>query len=59
MNEVNKKSVFIGMYITILKRAHIGENSIIRACSVVPKNILTNEFWIFNSIKLIRKLNDG
>jgi len=53
------KNVFIGAHVTILKGTYIGENSIIGACSVVSKNIPSNEIWAGNPVKFIRKLNDN
>ncbi|MDM5264389.1 acyltransferase [Sulfurovum sp. XTW-4] len=51
-----EKNVFIGAHVTILKGVHIGENSIVGACSVVTKNIPKNEIWAGNPAKFIRKL---
>ena len=51
------KDVFIGAHTTILKGAHIGEGSIIGACSVVVKDIPSNEIWAGNPAKFIRKMN--
>jgi len=50
-------NVFIGAHTTILKGVTIGENSIVGACSVVTKNIPSNELWAGNPAKFIRKNN--
>jgi acetyltransferase-like isoleucine patch superfamily enzyme len=49
-------NVFIGAHTTILKGVNIGENSIIGACSVVTKNIPSNEIWAGNPAKFISKI---
>lgn len=49
-------SVFIGAHTTILKGVRIGENSIIGACSVVTKDIPSNEIWGGNPAKFIKKV---
>lgn len=49
-------NVFIGSHVTILKGSHIGENSIIGACSVISGNVPPNEIWGGNPAKFIKKL---
>jgi acetyltransferase-like isoleucine patch superfamily enzyme len=49
--------VFIGAHTTILKGVIIGDNSVIGACSVVTKNIPSNEIWGGNPAKYIAKIN--
>lgn len=48
-------NVFIGAHTTILKGVSIGENCIVGACSVVTKNIPSNEMWAGNPAVFIRK----
>lgn len=50
-------NVFIGSHTTILKGVSIGKNSVIGACSLVSKNIPSNEIWGGNPIKFIKKLD--
>ncbi|OYX86360.1 MAG: transferase [Flavobacteriales bacterium 32-34-25] len=49
-------NVFIGAHTTILKGVTIGKNSIIGACSVVTKNIPSNEIWAGNPAKSIKMI---
>jgi acetyltransferase-like isoleucine patch superfamily enzyme len=51
-----KKNVFIGAHATILKGVTIGENSIVGACSVVTKDIPTNEIWAGNPARFLKKI---
>jgi acetyltransferase-like isoleucine patch superfamily enzyme len=51
-----ENNVFIGAHVTILKGAHIGENSIIGACSVISGHVPPNEIWAGNPAKFIKKL---
>jgi len=50
-------NVFIGGFSIILKGTSIGDNAVIGAGSVVPKNIPANEIWAGNPAKFIRKLD--
>jgi acetyltransferase-like isoleucine patch superfamily enzyme len=51
-----ENNVFIGAHTTILKGVTIGENSIIGACSVITKDIPSNEVWAGNPAKFIKSL---
>ena len=51
---VIEDNVFIGAHSTILKGVTIGQNSIIGACSVVTKNVPSNQIWAGNPAKFIR-----
>ncbi len=52
-------NVFIGSHVTILKGSHIGENSVIGACSVISGNVPPNEIWGGNPAKFIKKIKSG
>ena len=49
-------NVFIGVHTIILKGVRVGDNSIIGACSVVKKDIPTNEIWGGNPAKYLLKI---
>jgi len=49
-------NVFIGAHTTILKGVTIGNNSVVGACSVVTKDIPSNEVWAGNPAVFIRKI---
>lgn len=51
-----KNNVYIGTNATIMSGVTVGENSIIGACSVVTKNIPSNEVWAGNPAKFIKTL---
>jgi acetyltransferase-like isoleucine patch superfamily enzyme len=50
-------NVWIGMNSCILPGVEIGDNAIIGAGSIVTKNIPSNEIWIGNPARFIKKLN--
>lgn len=50
-------NVWIGMNSCILPGVSIGDNSIIGSGSVVTKNIPSNEIWVGNPARFIKKLN--
>jgi maltose O-acetyltransferase len=50
-------NVWIGMNACILPGVEIGDNSIIGAGSIVTKNIPSNEIWVGNPARFIKKLN--
>jgi maltose O-acetyltransferase len=50
-------NVWIGMNSCILPGVSIGNNSIIGSGSVVTKNIPSNEIWVGNPARFIKKLN--
>jgi acetyltransferase-like isoleucine patch superfamily enzyme len=49
-------NVFIGAHTTILKGVTIGKNAIVGACSVVAKDIPSDEIWAGNPAKFISKI---
>lgn len=51
------ENAFIGAHSTILKGVTIGTNSIVGACSVVTKDIPSNEVWAGNPARFIRTVN--
>jgi len=51
-----KKNAFIGAHTTILKGVIIGENAIVGACSLIAKDIPSNEIWAGNPARLIKKI---
>lgn len=50
-------NVWIGMNACILPGVSIGDNSIIGSGSVVTKNIPSNEIWVGNPARFIKKLD--
>jgi maltose O-acetyltransferase len=50
-------NVWIGMNSCILPGVSIGDNSIVGSGSVVTKNIPSNEIWVGNPARFIKKLN--
>lgn len=58
--EVNiDDNVFVGAHTTILKGVSIGENSIIGACSVVTKDVPSNQIWAGNPARFIREIDEN
>jgi acetyltransferase-like isoleucine patch superfamily enzyme len=49
-------NVFTGAHSTILKGVTIGDNAVVGACSLVSKDIPTNEIWVGNPIRFIGRL---
>lgn len=49
-------NVFIGAHTTILKGVTINNNAIIGACSVITKDIPSNEIWAGNPARFIKNL---
>lgn len=49
-------NVFVGAHSTILKGVSIGDNSIIGACSLITRNIPSNQIWGGNPAKFIRNI---
>jgi len=58
-NIVIKKGASIGAASVILGGITIGENAMIGAGSVVTKNIPSNELWVGNPAKFIRKIDSN
>jgi maltose O-acetyltransferase len=50
-------NVWIGMNVCILPGVTIGDNSIIGAGSVVTKDVPSNEIWVGNPAKLVRRVS--
>jgi maltose O-acetyltransferase len=50
-------NVWIGMNVCILPGVEIGDNSIVGSGSVVVKNIPSNEVWVGNPARFVKKLN--
>ena len=53
---VLEDNCFIGAGTTILKGVRIGENAIVGACSLVTKDIPTNEIWAGVPARFVRKV---
>lgn len=53
-----KKGASIGANATILAGNTIGENALIGAGSVVTKDVPSNEIWIGNPAKFLKRTND-
>lgn len=51
------KNVWVGCNTTILKGVHIGENTVIGACSVVVKDIPANCVAVGNPCKVVKYIN--
>lgn len=51
-----KEGAFIGAHSIILKGVTIGERSVIGAGSVVTKDIPSDELWVGNPVRFVRKL---
>ncbi len=49
-----KKNAFIGAHATILKGVTVGENAVVGACSVISKDVPSNEIWAGNPAKRIK-----
>jgi len=54
---VIEDNVFLGMNTVVLKGVTIGRNSIVGACSVVTRNIPSNEIWGGNPARFLKKID--